>query len=125
MVCNYVLLETSFITCKYVLPNTGILAELKASGTNTIMPADIIKRQLFKHFGCICYYKMLLIRKIATPNEFNKYFNACMAVCSLPALGVQHSALGGQIPMALQAFVPGKVVTFNSGLVILSPIKNC
>lgn len=48
-----------------------------------------------------------------------------MAVCSLPALGIQHSALGGQIPMALQAFVPGKAVTFNSGLVILSPIKNC
>lgn len=48
-----------------------------------------------------------------------------MAVCSLPLLGVQHSALGGQMPMALQIFVPDKVVTFNGGLAIPSPNENC
>jgi len=48
-----------------------------------------------------------------------------MAVHSLPALGVQHPAFDGQMPMALQAFVPHNVVTFNGGLAIPSPNKNC
>lgn len=48
-----------------------------------------------------------------------------MAVCSLPVLGVQHSAFGGQMPMVLQAFVLAKVVTFNGGLEIPSPNQNC
>lgn len=48
-----------------------------------------------------------------------------MAICSLPVLGVQHSALGGQMQMALQEFVPDKVVAFNGGLAIPSPNENC
>lgn len=48
-----------------------------------------------------------------------------MAVCSPPVLGVQHSVFGGQMPVALQAFVADKVVTFNGGLAIPSPNKNC
>lgn len=41
-----------------------------------------------------------------------------MAFCSLSVLGVQHSACGVQMPMALQAFVPDKVVIFNDGLAV-------
>lgn len=67
---------------------------------------------------------MLLIRQKECYSKFHKYCSACMAVCSLPVLGVQHSAFGGQMPMALQEFVLDKAVAFNGGLAIPSPNEN-
>lgn len=48
-----------------------------------------------------------------------------MVVCNLPVLGVQCFAFGGQIPVALQVFVPEQVATFSGGLTIPFPNENC
>lgn len=40
-------------------------------------------------------------------------------------LGAQHSTFGGQVPIALEVFVPDQVVTFSGGLTIPSPNENC